>query len=167
MAPAEPEEPVVEAPARPRFVGVFTSAPTLATGLDLDAHGFYGSASMALAPLAFSRKLWMFGLDAGWSRHFASDSRWSFDLFVMATPGIFPDSCDDCRDTTQYFLAAGLGAGVHATFDNGFSLSFKMPLLGYAYSSSDSWGNRPSEMFGLFYLLSAASQPFAAFGYRW
>ena len=168
-ASPESEDPTVEIPARPaRQVGLFTSAPLLATGLDLDVGGFYGYASMAVAaPFVFRNRMWAVGVGAGWSTPLAPDSHWSFDLFAMATPGLFPNSCADCSNTTQYFLSAGVGAGVHATFDNGLTIAFRLPLLGYSYWSGPQADNAPSDMVAFFYMLSAMEHPLIAIGYRW
>lgn len=147
-----PEPPSL--PERPRYVGVHIGL-TPAVMVDLQWRYLYAFANASVVfPLAKLAMAFSGGLGASLP---LSNKHWRFDLFVFAAPLKFFDPYE------RPAVGIGLGAGFHYTYDNGFTLGFKLPLAGYA--AGPGMGN-PSSGVAAFYLSSVMGLPLFDFGYR-
>ena len=127
-------------------------APALT--LDLEAGHFYGFLSADLVlPMATTQLL---GFSAGAGATFALSPRshWNIDIFAHL----------DIARVGEYAIGGGVGLGFHYTANNGFTLGFKIPILGYSSTGSSTSGSADSVAF--YYLGAVMSLPVVSLGYR-
>lgn len=158
-------------PERPRYVGVtFGLAPSV--NIDVDYGLFHGFATGSLVfPMATSGQLLPFSVGAGFGVPVSSKRpNLKLDLFFMVAPiaGYSPSGGGGG------LLAAGVGLGMHYTWDNGLTMGFTAPILGYSTpidcTPDPTYGygctNESGSAVGMFYLAGAMALPLGFLGYR-
>ena len=138
-----------------------------AIDLDLDYGLFHGFLNGSLVlPMASAGDLLGFSIGAGVSWRPTTHSRWRIDAFVHIAPARMGD---------VWLIGVGAGLGAHYTYANGFTIGFKVPILGYSgcANSSSSSGSDPCSSWtsaggGVagFYLSSVMGLPIVSLGYR-
>jgi hypothetical protein len=125
-----------------------------AVTLDVEAGHFYGflSADVVL-PMADTSLLGFSG-GAGATFALSARSRWNIDIFAHL----------DVARLTDYDVGGGVGLGFHYTANNGFTLGFKIPILGY--SSVGGSNSTSADSVALYYLGAVMSLPVISLGYR-
>ena len=156
-APAPLSSPslVAAGPARERHFGVQLG---LAPGLMLDYEDgyFYGFVHAdVVLPMASTGELLGFSAGGGITFALASHSRWKMDVFAHLDPVHWGS------DTN---LGGGIGLGFHYTAANGFTLGFKIPILGYSgtFGGNDDAGSGVA----FYYLGGVMGLPVISLGYR-
>ncbi len=110
-----------------RHLGLhFGLVPSLMVDIQYD--WFYGFANLdILMPVILADEDGLGitgGLGGGITQRLSASSRWYFDAFGQLVSG---------QLLAEYgSLGFGLGVGFHYTFPNGFAVTFKLPVLGYA-----------------------------------
>ncbi len=175
-ADAEPVMPL--STTRKRHFGMALSiVPGLA--LDLDVGMFRAFANLGIVlPLATSGEFLPISMGAGVGIPL-SKSRPTLKLDVMGYVTILVDAKDHSYsyggsnyklDPVVNNVSAGVGLGLHYTWQNGLTLGGMVPILGYAAYLNDFVGTDSTASIGqrsaLFYLASAASLPLFYLGYR-
>ncbi|MGC4118091.1 MAG: hypothetical protein QM765_26780 [Myxococcales bacterium] len=161
-----------EIPSVDRHFGVqFGLAPGI-LALDLAYGSFYGFLSGSLAlPLYSIGSGNNFGgitLAPGLTFKLADGHNWYFDLFVHGTVawyghqdyGYYPYGY---TKRTSVDGSAGLGMGFHYTSPSGFTVGFKLPIIGAAFGEDVSDQKSSG---GYYYLNALVSFPAATIGYR-
>lgn len=182
VAPQPAEQPVVAQPtvqpmARPiakeicppptpladRHVGLLLGIIPSAM-VDVDYKNFYafGTANLIL-PIATDGRMWSASLGAGTTFHIKATSRFKLDIYMHANTVKGIDFNTE-GNSSEFTTAVGIGFGGHTTWPSGFTLGFKVPVLGYAFgpnirSSSHNGG-------AYYYLTSLMSLPVFSIGYR-
>jgi hypothetical protein len=147
---------VAPGPARDRHVGLQLGlAPGLM--LDLESGYFYGFLHAdAVLPMASSGSLLGFSIGGGVTFPIMSHSRWKMDVFLHFDPVRLGDEVN---------LGGGVGLGFHYTAANGFTLGFKVPVIGYS-GSSNSYNNSAGAGVAMYYLGAVMGLPVISLGYR-
>ncbi|MBI5545506.1 MAG: hypothetical protein HY901_16600 [Deltaproteobacteria bacterium] len=176
-APAEPplrekkrKERVPETEPVDRHFGLqFGLGPGILMA-DLDYGLFYGflSGSLALPMYSLGTDSPVGGvtLAPGLSFKISDDRNWHFDLFASASLGFYGDTeyyGYSSHVVTHTVGSVGVGMGFHYTSQSGFSMGFKVPIIGLAFG--DRVNSRESAG-GYYYLNALVSFPVATFGYR-
>jgi len=170
-APAAAAEPAVRTVVDPeRYFGLQIGiAPSLM--LDFQYRHFYAFLNGSLlfpfiSQSGFSNgsygtyQLWDFMLGIGPTVRLSDQSRWHFDVLLLA--GVFNWDTNGNGRGGQAWGPVGVGFGFHYTLENGFTLGFKVPLIGASFGDSST----PSESLGRFYLATLGGVPFMSLGYR-
>ena len=139
--------------------------------LDLQYGHFYGFLNGSLVlPMASANStngpILGFGIGGGASWVVGRTQRWHLDLFATVTPATVGSCSNNCT-----FVGFGAGFGMHYTWASGFTLAWKIPVLGYA------WVNHSDNFFGssrvdsgtavaMYYLSSIMGLPVFSLGYR-
>jgi hypothetical protein len=125
-----------------------------AVTLDVEAGHFYGflSADVVL-PMADTSLLGFSG-GAGATFALSPRSHWNIDVFAHL----------DVARLGDFAVGGGVGLGFHYTASNGFTLGFKIPILGYS-STAGSDGNSANSV-AYYYLGAVMSLPVVSLGYR-
>lgn len=165
-------------PPKQRHFGISLSiVPGLA--LDLDVGMFRAFANLGIVlPLATSGEFLPISFGAGVGIPL-SKSRPSLKLDVMGYMTILVDAKDHSYsyggstyklDPVVNNVSAGVGLGLHYTWQNGLTLGGMVPILGYAAYLNDFVGSDSTASIGersaLFYLASATALPLFYLGYR-
>lgn len=172
-------EPVMPIPTtKKRYVGTSLSiVPGLA--LDLDVGLFRAFANLGIVlPLATSGEFLPVSFGAGVGIPL-SKNRPTLKLDIMGYMTILVDAKDHSYsyggstyklDPVVNNVSAGVGLGLHYTWQNGLTLGGMVPILGYAAYLNDFAGTDSTASIGersaLFYLASVASLPLFYLGYR-
>lgn len=143
--------------------------------LDVDYGHFYGFLGTSIGyPIIFSGsnndQFFAFAVGAGGTWRISSHSNWKFDLVGTLTP------------TWWGGFSAGIGiaAGFHYTSPTGFTVGFKIPLIGAApgcngvvgdgsFDGTSGGCNKVSggaQLVGNYYLQAGMSLPLVTLGYR-
>jgi len=172
MAPVARVEEVKSAPVIDRHLGVhFGFGPGIAA-FDVDYRPFYLFASATLGlPLFTDGHDGAVMLGIGGTFRIVRSSAWQFDIFAHATVAWLEQSnCSSdafgnftCNSGSQPFGAIGVGAGFHYTFANGFTVGFKVPVIGAAFAGPV---HNSGDMGAYYYLSAVMSLPIVSFGYR-
>ncbi|MBL8634667.1 MAG: hypothetical protein JNM40_15700 [Myxococcales bacterium] len=147
--------------------------------LDLDVGMFRAFANLGIVlPLATSGEFLPISFGAGVGIPL-SKSRPSLKLDVMGYMTILVDAKDHSYsyggstyklDPVVNNVSAGVGLGLHYTWQNGLTLGGMVPILGYAAYLNDFVGSDSTASIGersaLFYLASATALPLFYLGYR-
>lgn len=165
-------------PPKQRHFGISLSiVPGVVFDLDVGLFRAFANLGIVL-PLATSGELLPVSFGAGVGIPL-SKSRPSLKLDVMGYVAMMIDAKDRSytyagstyslsSEVTN--LSAGLGIGLHHTWQNGLTLGGTVPILGYAayLSSSSSSSRNPSigERTALYFLASATALPLFYLGYR-
>jgi hypothetical protein len=167
---APPEASIAAtAPPRQRHLGINLS---LAPGVDVDLdyglfHGFI--AGSLVMPAATDGGLYGFSTGLGLGIPVAPHNpRLRLDVFAHFNVMHFGSTCFNCGSmASQMTYGFGLGLGLHYTWDNGLTLGFTTPVLGYSVTpgtgGSDSYGGA---RVANYYLSSAIGMPLGFIGYR-
>lgn len=172
-------EPVMPIPTtKKRYVGTSLSiVPGLA--LDLDVGLFRAFANLGIVlPLATSGEFLPVSFGAGVGIPL-SKNRPTLKLDIMGYMTILVDAKDHSYsyggstyklDPVVNNVSAGVGLGLHYTWNNGLTLGGMVPILGYAAYLNNFVGTDSTASIGersaLFYLASVASLPLFYLGYR-
>ena len=125
-----------------------------AVTLDVEAGHFYGFLSADLVlPMADTQLLGFSG-GAGVTFALSPRSHWNMDIFAHL----------DIARFSEYDIGGGVGIGFHYTASNGFTLGFKIPILGY--SGTNESNNNSAEGVAFYYLGAVMSLPVISLGYR-
>ncbi|HZS37432.1 MAG TPA: hypothetical protein VFF06_11435 [Polyangia bacterium] len=146
------------APERERHFGLnFGFSPSV--DLDVDAGMFHGflNANLVL-PMASDGQLLAFGIGGGVSFHVRPRSHWRLDVFAAVTPVRWSNGSD-------WAVGMGVGLGAHYTMNNGFTIGFKTPVLGYSVGSQGLTGSSGSAT-AMYYLTGVMGLPVVSIGYR-
>jgi hypothetical protein len=177
---APPAEAADEAPAeaKPRFVGLQLGfAPSVM--LDLDHGLLYAFANVSLLSLIVTQYAYFNGpgaasqvfvaaAGAGVSfLPFGGRSPWHLDLFGLV-------GLDNWRGSGApgFNLSLGLGVGVHCTLPSGFTVGFKLPVIGAGFALEvspvygGSYGPSPSALLGHFFQAALFGFPVVSLGAR-
>lgn len=140
--------------------------------LDVDYGHFYGFVGTSIGyPIIFSgsdqAQFFGFGVGAGGTWRMSPRSHWKFDLVGTLTP------------TWWGGFSAGIGiaAGFHYTSPSGFTVGFKIPLIGAAPGCNKIVGDYNenggcqkvsggASLVGNYYLQAAMNLPLVTLGYR-
>jgi hypothetical protein len=169
-APSPVAESPVE-PARPRHVGLNLGIPP-GIDLDLDYGLFHGFASASLVfPAASAGNWWGVAIGLGLGIP-VSTQRPNLKLDLFAHFNVMDEgtTCYMCSGT-QVTYAFGVGIGLHYTWNNGLTLGFTAPILGYSITTNTIGYNgystsSNSQGVAYYYLSSAIALPLAFIGYR-
>jgi hypothetical protein len=156
-APAPSSNPTISAsgPVRARHFGLQLG---LAPGLMLDyesGHFYSFIHANAVLPMASSGSLLGFSAGLGGTFPIMSNSRWKMDVFLHFDPVRFGSDVN---------LGAGFGIGFHYTAANGFTLGFKVPIIGY--SGTINGNNSAANGVAFYYLGGVMGLPVISLGYR-
>ena len=124
LAPALVEQPL-KPPLKPRHVSIGLG---IAPGLNVNADVgmFYGFVNASLVfPAATDGNLAAFSIGAGLNFPLAKGSNWKFEVFPYLAPARL--------DSDGWVVGLGVGVGVHYTNPSGFTIGFKVPILGYSF----------------------------------
>lgn len=176
LRPATDAE-VPPVPARPRRLRHVAPTLSLAPGFSLDLdHGlFHGFLNVGIVlPLASSGGVVPFSAGLGVGIPVASrHPSFKLDIFGYVAPvvdanyypGCYGSSCTNSGSHTAVNIAFGVGLGAHHTWNNGLTLGFTVPILGYSVQAGRN-GNSVAEATGYFYLSSVEALPMGYIGYR-
>jgi len=152
-----------------RHFGVSGSIGPLSLGVmtDVESRGAYGFArgGLGIAPQLWDPPIWFGGISFGVGGTLRLHRGWQLDLFA---DGILlwlrHDERDDKR--LEFNSAVGVGAGLHYTSTKGFTLGFKLPILGVGFTpghSSDGWRGL---LFDHYFVAAAGGLCSVSVGYR-
>jgi hypothetical protein len=166
-AAADGEAPMVrtgatQPPERERHFGLnFGFSPSI--DLDLDAGLFHGFVNANLVlPMASDGQILGFGAGGGVSFHVRPHSRWKLDVFAAVTPTRWGSS-----DTGgNWVVGFGVGLGAHYTAKNGFTIGFKMPVIGYSAGNAFGGPSSSGTAVASYYLAGLMGLPVVSLGYR-
>jgi hypothetical protein len=88
---------------------------------------------------------------------------WKFDVFAYYAPNRVDNGSNG---NEEWIHAAGVGVGVHYTMENGFTVGFKAPILGYSADVGTVGSTSTGAGVGNYYLASACGLPLFFLGYR-
>jgi hypothetical protein len=152
MAPGPPPPP-----ERERHFALALGLPP-AVAIDVDYKLFYGFFNISLVFPAATGGRWVsLGTGLGVNFRLSQRSRWKMEVFGAITPLRFSEN-------EPWVVGIGLGLGFHYTTLSGFTVGFKVPVIGYGVQVGR--GNRGGENAGYYYLSSATGLPLASLGYR-
>ena len=140
-------------------IGVIGGLGPAVLGFDYEGKSIYGfvSGSILMPFLIFGSEggssFFAFSVGVAKSIKISKASNWKFDFIGILTPGYI----------YGLKIAFGLGVGFHATFDTGFTIGFKLPILGLAIGE---YPNYFPFMVSEFYLMNFFGTPIVSFGYR-
>jgi hypothetical protein len=157
-SPPPPATPVAAPEPDPydRHFGLLLGIPPGVT-LDVDYQLLYAFADVSVVfPLATSGK-WA-AMSFGTGINFRLGGGWKFEVFAFYSPMRTDDSWG------EWIHGVGAGVGMHYTMRNGFSVGFKVPVVGYSVTSTthDSSENGVVN----FYFSAACGLPLLSLGYR-
>ena len=169
VAPPPPIAPNVD-----RHFGIMAGAGPIVVALDADYRPFYGFVSSGLAlPLYLQerdrRGAVSLGLGGSW--RLRPSTNWQIDIFGHATFGFdnhydyssYNPSTGSYTYSLRPYGALGLGVGFHYTMQSGFTVGFKIPVIGGAFGGPVR--DAPSSG-AYYYLATIISFPLATIGYR-
>lgn len=162
-----PQVPTVERPTRKRFVGLnFSAAPGFA--LDVESGLFHGFANVGIIlPLASEATIVPFALGLGVGLPVAPRlPNLRLDIFgylaLMADGRYAPGA-----SYRGNYIGLGAGLGMHYTWNNGLTLGFTLPGLGYSVvSPSPAKPVSVATATAYFYYASSVALPLGYVGYR-
>src|SRR5262249_22676187 len=124
LPPPSPVEPC----ERERHVALFLGI-TPSMGVEVDYKLFYGFANASLIfPAATDGSIQSVTSGLGLNFKLHPRTHWKMEVFGMA-------SALRLDDEEPWMGSLGLGIGFHYTSGGGFTIGFKVPLVGYAFSS--------------------------------
>lgn len=141
--------------------------------LDLDVGLFHGFANLGLVmPMVSKGGLVPFslGLGVGIPAVVRSAPNLKLDLFVLVN--VMGDAGSRNSDVgwgSGNWISLGVGLGLHHTWDNGFTLGFTVPIVGYDFDverAGSLYANVGSYGLSRFYSSSAQAMPLVFLGYR-
>jgi hypothetical protein len=147
-----------------RSVGIHIGVNLGLFVFDVHRGRFYGFASAnAGIPLVTNGQVGAFAIGLGSSTPLSrpSESMWFMDFFFEALPGWFAQPSSSAAGPV-----VGLGAGLGFRFlqRRGFTVGFKVPVIGASFSGFSNF--TPANSVGFFYLFNGVALPFVSFGYR-
>jgi hypothetical protein len=155
-------------PSRHRHLGISLGIPP-GVDIDLDYSLFHGFLAASLVfPLASNGNWYGFSLGLGLGIPVArSLPNFRFDVFAHLNVMVEDSGgCFNCSGgTTQVTIGFGGGIGFHYTWNNGLTLGFTTPILGYSVTTGKS-NSSTGEGAANYYLSSAVTMPLGFIGYR-
>jgi hypothetical protein len=125
--------------------------------VDVQVKRFYAFTSGNVGvPLLSNGLIGAFAIGTGYTFALSQpgDSMWFMDLFGLANPGWMSGAP---------FLGIGAGLGLRFLHRSGFTMGFKLPLLGGVIGANQSG---TAAAVGYFFLANAIALPVVSFGYR-
>jgi hypothetical protein len=144
-----------EPPPKPRHFALGLGIPP-ALSFDLDYRLFYAFGNLSLVFPAATGGGWVpFSLGFGLNFALARNSAWKMEVFAQVTPMYFENN---------WWTGVGVGIGFHYTWRSGFTLGFKLPVLGYSFTNKSY--TQAGDSVAIYYLSYAMATPVAFVGYR-
>lgn len=165
-APLELPAAKVVAPSRQRIFAIELGlSPSLM--LDVEAGLFHGFTNLGiLVPMVTNGAMVPFSVGLGVAAPVSERLKaLKLDIFTHLNVVGMPTKLSESGISTQPYLAVGVGLGLHYTFNQGLTLGFTIPILGYGFVPGD---KTPDALAGFLTYLwtSGASLPAFHIGYR-
>lgn len=154
-----PREPVSD-----HSIGIHVGVNLGLFAFDVHQGRFYAfAAANAGIPLVSNGSIGAFALGFGYSTPISrpDESMWFMDFFVEALPG-WQQSFN--FNTPDLVVGVGGGLGFRYLHRSGFTMGFKLPVFGAAFSTQATFS--AAQSVGAFYLFNAIALPIISFGYR-